>query len=99
MCSVVALSSMCSCVTGGKTTALAELIGDKGEIIALDRTHDKVRVAYSRSVPRATLAQRCLTSSQHCELWWRKEWMLGFSFSASTIQVLVNALYKLYSDM
>lgn len=31
---------MCA-APGGKTTALAELIGDKGEIIALDRTHDK----------------------------------------------------------
>jgi hypothetical protein len=33
---------MCA-APGGKTTLLAQLMGDKGSVIALDRTHSKVR--------------------------------------------------------
>ena len=33
---------MCA-APGGKTTALAQLMGDAGEVIALDRSHRKVR--------------------------------------------------------
>ena len=32
---------MCA-APGGKTTAMAEWMGDRGEVIALDRTHKKV---------------------------------------------------------
>ena len=34
---------MCA-APGGKTTALAQLMGDRGEVIALDRSHRKVRI-------------------------------------------------------
>jgi 16S rRNA C967 or C1407 C5-methylase (RsmB/RsmF family) len=36
---------MCSS-PGGKTTALAQLMGDSGEVVALDRTEAKVGAAY-----------------------------------------------------
>lgn len=34
---------MCA-APGGKTTGIATLMGDKGEVIALDRSHNKVRM-------------------------------------------------------
>lgn len=33
---------MCA-APGGKTTMLAQIMGDRGEVIALDRSHAKVR--------------------------------------------------------
>ncbi len=33
---------MCA-APGGKTTALAQLMGDRGEVVALDRSHRKAR--------------------------------------------------------
>lgn len=35
---------MCA-APGGKTTGIATLMRDKGEVIALDRSHNKVRAA------------------------------------------------------
>ena len=35
---------MCA-APGGKTTALAQLMGDRGEVVALDRSHRKVQLS------------------------------------------------------
>jgi len=36
---------MCA-APGGKTTAIAILMKDKGEVVATDRSHNKVRILY-----------------------------------------------------
>jgi len=41
---------MCA-APGGKTTMLAQIMGDRGEIVALDRSHAKVGVAWRRDRP------------------------------------------------
>lgn len=42
---------MCA-APGGKTTMIAQLMGDRGEVIGLDRSHTKVR--HLQSVPGQT---------------------------------------------
>lgn len=39
---------MCA-APGGKTTAIASLMKDKGEVIAVDRSHNKVKYFYGTS--------------------------------------------------
>ncbi len=41
---------MCA-APGGKTNLLAQLMGDKGSMVALDRTHSKARSQYCINSP------------------------------------------------
>ena len=44
---------MCA-APGGKTTALAQLMGDRGQVVALDRSHAKVQPLAMLSTPPVT---------------------------------------------